>query len=392
MYACRVELRLLSSIRDVHREDWNALVDGRHQPFARWEFLDAAESSGCASVDRGWRPLHLTLWQGGELIALAPAYLRRDSDGDFSRDFGWAASAERAGVPYYPKLIVSVPFTPVTGQRLFVRAGEPLDRAADLIEATYVALQERGVASFHVLFPTAEESALLARRGFEQRLDFQYHWRNDGYRTFDDFLARFDSKKRNQIKRERGEPARQSIEIATLTAETLAEDAAGWAERVATFHAQTVDNMAWGRRFVDRGFYERLFAAWLPSIEVVVATRQARPIALAFNVATPTHLFGRYWGAIEEHRFLHFNVCQYHSIERCIATGRQVFEGGAGGEHKLQRGFEPALTYSNHRIVDARLHRSLTTHLADERQQRLSALRQWQIDRPVLRRAANDVR
>ena len=385
-------MRLQPSVREVPAQAWNALVDGLQEPFCRWEFLDAAESSGCASAERGWQPLHLTLWRGTDLVALAPAYLRYDSDGDFSRDFGWAAAAERARIPFYPKLIVSVPFSPVTGRRLFVRDGEPPELARLLLDQAQVALQARGVATFHVLFPTEAESTQLAAWGWAQRLDFQYHWRNGGYSTFDEFLARFDSKHRNSIKRERNEPTKQGITIRTLDAAELATDPGTWAERVASYHAQTIDNMAWGRRFVDRGFYERLFSSWLAPIEVVVAEREGRPIALAFNVATPTHLYGRYWGCVEEHRFLHFNVCQYHSIERCIATGRQVFEGGAGGEHKLTRGFEPAFTYSNHLFVDPRLATSLQLHLESERAERHAALARWQSDRPVLRLPANVVK
>ena len=235
-----------------------------------------------------------------------------------------------------------------------------------------------------VLFPRAAEAAELEALGLAVRIDFQYHWQNDGYRTVDDFLARFPSKRRNAIKRERAAPERQGIAIRTLRGEELAADAAQWAERCFALHRASTDRMVWGMRWVNRRFYERVMAGMPDSAEVVEARRDGKLVAMAFNLASPSRLYGRYWGAIEEHPFLHFNVALYHSIEECIRRGVSVFEGGAGGEHKLARGFEPAETYAAHLLADRRLDAAVRRHLAEERGQREGAVRRWRVEHPRL--------
>jgi predicted N-acyltransferase len=392
-----LELRIASSISDVPAASWDALA--AHEPdaatpFVRHAFLDALEQSGCAHEGTGWRPRHLTAWRGDRLVAAAAAYLRDRSDGDFGRDWEWAAAAERAGIRYYPKLVLAVPFTPATGRRFLVARGEDRRAAVRFLAAGARALAaEEGAASVQVLFPTGDEAGALGEEcGYFHRVDFQYHWANPGYARWDDFLARFSSKRRTAIRRERAAPLRQGIALRTVRGAELGAEAGAWSGRMLALHAATVDRMAWGMRWVNRGFYRRVLEAMPDAVEIVEARREGAVVAAAFNVASARRLYGRYWGCKEDHPFLHFNVCLYHSIEECIARGLEAFEGGAGGEHKLARGFEPALTSSAHLFLDARLDASLRRHVEREARERRAALARWRSDAPVLKPAAGDAR
>lgn len=384
-----LDLRVLDAISEVPAAAWDALA--AHEPalagpFVRHAFLDALEQSGSASPRTGWRARHLTLWRGGRLVAAAPAYARERSDGDFSRDWEWAAAAERAGLPYYPKLLLAVPLTPATGRRLLVAAGEPRPAAsAALLAGARALADEEGYRSIHVLFAAEDEAAALARAGLAERLDYQYHWVNAGYRAPEEFLARFGSKRRNALRRERAAPARQGIALRTVRGAELAAGAAAWADEMFDLHRRSVDRMAWGMRWVNRAFYRRVLSAMPDALEIVEARREGRVVAAAFNAASATRLYGRYWGCREDHPFLHFNVCLYHSVDECIRRGLQAFEGGAGGDHKLVRGFEPALTRSAHLFLDRRLDAPLRRYLAEEVRARRDALSRWRADSPVLK-------
>jgi predicted N-acyltransferase len=386
--------RVLEHVSEVPAPEWDALAahePARASPFVRHAWLHALERSGCVSARRGWRPRHLAIFCGRELVAAAPAYLT-DGEGDFSRDWSWGAAAERAGLRWTPKLVVGIPFTPATGRRLLVRAGE--DRpglARALARAALDLAREEGAATAQVLFPPEDEVPLLEEAGFAARLDFQYHWVNAGYATPDDFLARFPSKRRNQLRRERAAPAAQGIAIRTVRGEELARDPAGWAKACYELHRATTDRMSWGMRYVNRAFYEAALAGMPDAVEVVEARRGGRLVAMAFNVASPERLYGRYWGCVEEHPFLHFNVCLYHSIDECIRRGVRVFEGGAGGEHKLARGFEPAFTHSAHRPLDPRLDRAIRAFVAKERGEREEALRRFGEASPIFKRASGGI-
>jgi predicted N-acyltransferase len=373
-----VSLRIHRSIAEIAEAEWDALVDGEN-PFMRWAWLEALEHAGCV---RDWHPHHLTLWEGGRLVAAAPAYLKDHSDGDFSRDWGWADAAARAGIAYYPKLTLTVPFTPVTGRRILVAPGVDRDAAvAAIAEGARALAKAEGATSIHVLFPGEAECDELVRAGLAKRISFQYHWKNNNYRDISDFLSRFDSKHRNQIKRERAQPARDGV-----TLRTIRRPGPEWARPMFELHRSTVDKLMWGRRWLNRAFYERVFARMPEPLEVVAAEKDGRLVAGAFNVATPTHLFGRYWGCFEEYKFLHFNVCLYHSLEECITRGVQVFEGGAGGEHKLSRGFEPVETWSAHQFLDARLEAPIRSYLLREVEERAAQLAHWRAQSPILKR------
>jgi uncharacterized protein len=377
-----LRLTVHDQLAGIPEPAWDALLDDAATPFLRWAWLEALEHAGCVKEEHGWRPRHLALWEGERLVAAAPAYLLDTSDGDFSRDWGWADAAQRAHIPYYPKLSLTVPFTPVTGRRILV--AKDFDRAlatAAICEGARELARAERATSIHVLFPLESEAAELANAGLAQRISFQYHWRNRGYQSLDDYLSRFDSKRRNQLKRERAQPAKDGITIRTIR-----NPGVEWAERVFDLHRNTIDKMMWGRRWLNRAFYERVFTRMPEPLEVVAAEKDGKLIAGAFNLATPTHLYGRYWGCFEEHKFLHFNVCLYHSIDECIARGVQVFEGGAGGEHKLMRGFEPAETWSAHQFLDPRLEQPIRAYLAREAEERAQQLARWRAESPILKR------
>jgi hypothetical protein len=379
----KLQIDIQRSLADVSATEWDALLAEDSTPFVRWAWLEAFEHSGCVGEGTSWTPCHLTVREGGSLVAAAPCYLKDGSDGDFSRDWGWADAAMRAGLPFYPKLVVGVPFTPCTGQR-FLTARQ--DLIAVLARALPEVARELGAHVIQVLFPSEAESRLLEDLGLHRRVSFQYHWRNQNYSNADAFLACFSSKKRNQAKRERRAPAEQGITLRTVRGAEIADAPVAWARQAHDLHRSTVDKLMWGRRWLNRAFYERVFTNMPDAVEVVAAERQGKLIAGAFNVSSRTHLYGRYWGCFEEHRFLHFNVCLHHSIDDCIARGLQVFEGGAGGEHKIARGFEPAETWSNHAFLDKRLAMPIRQYLQQEAEERRRALERWYAETPVLKR------
>ncbi|HZN95110.1 MAG TPA: GNAT family N-acetyltransferase [Myxococcales bacterium] len=365
--AAATRLRVLTGVNEVPREAWDALAGPDAPPFVRWDWLDALESSGSASARTGWQPQHLTLWRGQRLVAASPAYVKHHSMGEYIYDFGWASAADALGVEYYPKLLVGAPLSPITAPRLLVAPGEPAaELRQELARAAEEVAKEAGCSSVHVIFPSDAEAGLLEELGWARRLTMQYHWKNPGYRSFGDYLGRFTSKRRHQIKREKGAAAAQGISIVTRRGADLGKEHAALAYRL---YESTCHKFAWGRIQLNRGFFTRAFETLAPFMEVVEATRGGEVIAGAFNLSAGGRLFGRYWGCFEDVPFLHFNVCLYHSIEECIALGRTVFEPGAGGEHKIARGFEPTAIHSAHLIFNRKLDRAIRDALRRERAQ-----------------------
>lgn len=244
-----LSVRITPRLREVDPARWSALLTAGDNPFVDWRFLSALEESGCAATDAGWTPLHLLLYRGADLIAAAPAYLKGDSDGDFGRDWDLAAGAERAGLPYYPKLVIGVPFTPVTGRRFLVRPGEDEGAATEAILAAALKLvRGESLGGLHVLFPTAEQAERLAGLGLCRRVGIQYHWRNAGYRSIDEFYGRFTSKRRHALRREMGAAAQQGITIRTVRGAAIAAEPERFADLAHMLHTSTVDKLVWGRR------------------------------------------------------------------------------------------------------------------------------------------------
>lgn len=360
-----IELRAHASVREIPEAKWDGLAGPSAPPFLRWAWLDAMETCKCVGGRTGWLPHHLTLLEDGVLVAAAPGYVKSNSEGEFVFDQGWAGLAQRLGVRYYPKLLIASPFTPATGPRLLVKEGADRGRLLRALASGLVQLTERlGLSSAHVLFPTEGEAAALADAGLMHRLGIQFHWRNEGYTTFDDFLGRFSSKRRHAIRRERKELEKAGITLETLRGDALTPPII---DAMYGFYVATVDKFSWGRRYLNRAFFEEVCARLPGGIEIVMAREGTRMIGGAMNLASATTLYGRYWGATVDRPFLHFNVCFYHSIDECIRRGLSLFEPGAGGEHKLVRGFLPSLTHSAHHVADPRMAAILAEHLERER-------------------------
>lgn len=379
-------VKVLESITDVPKAAWNALLAPGEPPVLRWEWIAAMEESGSAVPERGWEAAHFTLWRGERLVGAAPAWRKYHSMGEYVYDFGWANAAQQLGVRYYPKLLVGVPLSPITARRLLAAPGEDETAIrATLLAAALEYAKETGCSSVHVLFPPDAEAAWLERAGLVRRSTMQYHWHNPGYRDWNDFLSRFDSKRRHQLKRERGAATKEGITIRTVRSAELDASHATLAWR---FYEATASRYTWGPVQLTEGLFLRAFESMPDAIELVLAERQGRVIAGAFNLHTPTHLYGRYWGCFEEHPFLHFNVCLYHSIDDCIRLGRITFEPGAGGEHKIARGFQPTRIHSAHRLFDERLERAVKDFCRREAAQvarlteegeRIAGLKPWPV-------------
>jgi predicted N-acyltransferase len=334
-------LRVASRIDEVEAADWDAcaLPDN---PFISHAFLKALEDSGSATAETGWLPQHLLLEDsGGTLIGCMPCYLKSHSQGEYVFDHGWADAYERAGGRYYPKLQASIPFTPVTGKRLLVRPGVEQDaREAILLQAAVQVADRLGVSSLHVTFLTREEWQLAGDLGFLQRTDQQFHWRNEGYDSFDAFLAALTSRKRKAIRKERREALEGGVEIEWVTGRDLTE--AHW-DAFFAFYMDT-GSRKWGTPYLTRTCFSLLGQTMADRILLVLAKRSGRYVAGALNVIGPDALYGRYWGGLEDHPFLHFEVCYYQAIEFAIAHKLCRVEAGAQGAHKLARGYLPSET------------------------------------------------
>ena len=379
-----MKVKVLSGIHQVPREAWNALLSPLDAPVLRWEWLDALESSGSTTKKRGWEACHFTLWRGEKLIGAAPAWLKHHSMGEYVYDFAWANAARTFGIDYYPKLLVGVPLSPLTARRFICAPGEDEQLVRrTLLEAVVELGRKEKLSSVHVIFPPAAEAEALQRLGLFRRVGMQYHWTNPGYRSYDDYLGRFDSKRRHQLKHERAAAAKQLIHLRTIRGDEIGKEHAAIAYR---FYEATVEKNGWGQVQLNQEFFLRAFEALKGSVELVVAERAGKMIAGAFNLSTPERLFGRYWGCFEEHPFLHFHVCLYHSIDDCIRRGLKVFEPGAGGEHKISRGFVPTAIHSAHRVYAPDFQAAVETFCARERLQvedvirdgeSLSGLKPW---------------
>jgi uncharacterized protein len=344
---------------------WPRLEGLDDHPSLRFEWLSALEASGAATADSGWLPHHLSLWSGEELLALAPAYLKGHSQGEFVFDHAWAGAAKRFGVDYYPKLLVAVPFTPTTGPRLLhVRGADPELARRSFAGALSTLVDKLELSSAHVNFLPEHEADTLREIGLTHRVGVQFHWQNRAYENFEGFLGAMPSKRRTQIRRERRGRIEQGLSIETLSGDALTPEVV---DHAYTFYLATVDKFVWGRRYLNRAFFEQIASTMRESLEVVLARdERGVPVAGAFNLRGPRTLYGRYWGAKVELPFLHFEVCYYHSIERCIDEGLERFEPGAGGEHKLSRGFEPTRTHSVHLVRDRRFASAIAAYCAEE--------------------------
>ena len=367
-----LRIRVLPAIGDVPASAWDACAnpasnsqDQIYNPFISHAFLHALEVSGSATARTGWQPQHLIAeTEDGAMLGAVPAYLKSHSRGEYVFDAGWAEAYERAGGNYYPKVQVSVPFTPATGRRLLVPSGENADLirrglASGLIELANM----RHASSVHVTFAPEDEWRLLGEIRFLQRNDQQFHWENANYATFDDFLGALAARKRKVIKRERREALEPGIEVQWLTGSDLTETV--W-DHFFAFYMET-GSRKWGRPYLTRQFYTLIGETMADKVLLVMAKRAGRFIAGAINFIGGDTLFGRHWGAIEHHPFLHFELCYYQAIDYAIQHKLARVEAGAQGEHKLARGYMPVTTYSAHYIADPALRRAIADYLKRER-------------------------
>ncbi len=335
-----------------------------YNPFVSHAFLSALEDSGCVSAKTGWMPRHLRLdAPDGSLAGAVPLYVKSHSQGEYVFDHGWADAYERAGGRYYPKLQASVPFTPATGPRLLSAAHHAAETRATLAGGLAALTQQLGVSSAHVTFARDEDMAALQAAGFLRRTDQQFHFRNEGYRDYADFLDTLASRKRKALRKEREQAVAGGIDIVGLTGADITEAAL---DDFFAFYMDT-GSRKWGRPYLNRQFYSLVAERMRDDILLMMARRGGRRIAGAINFVGGDTLFGRHWGCIEHHPFLHFELCYHQAIDFAIARGLKVVEAGAQGEHKLARGYMPVTTQSAHFIAHAGLRRAVADYLEHER-------------------------
>jgi predicted N-acyltransferase len=377
MDSSEITLEAVSSISQIPAEEWDACAnpafsaDGSlggckssYNPFVSHAFFSALEASGSATPRTGWGPRHLLTRYDGVVAGIVPCYLKSHSQGEYVFDRGWADAYMRAGGSYYPKLQASVPFTPATGPRLLIRHDVDQDEIRSALARGLIGLCEATEASsVHVTFAREAEWKFLASHCFLQRTDQQFHWNNQGYRSFDDFLGTLNSRHRKAIKRERREAVASGITIHALNGSEITEDA--W-DAFFEFYMET-GSRKWGRPYLTRSFFSLIGETMAKDVLLIMARRNNRWIAGAINFVGSDTLFGRNWGAVEHHPFLHFEVCYYQAIDYAITHSLKAVEAGAQGEHKLARGYLPQTTFSAHYIADPSLRHAIKDYLKRER-------------------------
>ncbi|MGZ5817901.1 MAG: GNAT family N-acetyltransferase [Burkholderiaceae bacterium] len=335
--------RIVSSLSEIGQPAWDTLVGMQSDanPFLSYAFLDALHETGCACAETGWQPQYLTLWRANQLEAALPLYAKSHSYGEYVFDWAWADAYQRHGLEYYPKLLSSIPFTPVTGSRLLARDAPA---QAALIDALMTIQSQSGMSSTHILYPPQAQAEALHQAGFMLRTGVQFHWLNASYRDFEEFLATLDRKKRKNIRAERRKVEEAGISFRQVRGADVTS--ADWqffkrcyAHTYATHHSTPYLNLA---------FFRRIGVTMPDNILLIIAERDGHPIASSLVIHNKTTLYGRYWGALEEVPCLHFETAYYQPLEFCIKEGILTFEGGAQGEHKMARGFLPQKTWSAH--------------------------------------------
>jgi predicted N-acyltransferase len=335
--------RIVSSLAEVGQPAWDELVSMQPDanPFLSFAFLHAMHESGSASADTGWQPQYLTLWHEKRLEAAMPLYAKSHSYGEYVFDWAWADAYQRNGLRYYPKLLSAIPFTPVSGSRLLARGA---DAEAALIGALSELQQRDGMSSTHVLYPPEAQANALREAGFMLRTGVQFHWINDGYRTFEDFLATLERKKRKNIRAERRKVHEAGVTFRHVPGHDATD--ADW-----RFFKRCYDHTYaahYSTPYLNLDFFRRIGVSMPQNVLLVVAERDGKPIASSLLIHSDKILYGRYWGALKEVPCLHFETAYYQPLEFCIAKGIESFEGGAQGEHKMARGFLPQKTWSAH--------------------------------------------
>jgi len=369
MAEAQIKISTHDSIAAIGQAAWDACacpeaVEGRpRDPFTTYRFLKALEDSGSVGAGTGWQPLYLSAALDGQVIGCAPMFGKSHSQGEYIFDHNWAHAYERAGGRYYPKLQVAVPFTPVTGRRLLLKPGYEELAASALVEGAIEVAEANNISTLHLTFCTEAEAAAGARMGLFRRSSTQFHWENDGYASFDDFLGHLSSRKRKNIRKERARAGDFGGQIRMLTGDGI--EPHHW-EAVWEFYQDT-GARKWGTPYLTRKFFHIAHETLRDDILLILAERDGVPIAGALNFIGREALFGRYWGCREDHPCLHFELCYYRAIDFAIAHGLATVEAGAQGEHKLARGYLPVTTHSLHWVRDPGFARAIGEYLEAER-------------------------
>ena len=345
-------MAFVERLSDLSQHQWNRL-EGTGNPFLRHEFLSGLESTGCVTADTGWQPHHWVEWDdAGTLKGALPCYLKTHSFGEYVFDWAWAEAWAQYGLDYYPKLLSAIPFTPCEGPRLLCSAGEdPWPAGQNAAAAMLDAVEAQSASGWHLLFPDETARKNLHREQWMTRLSCQFHWHNDGFQHFDDFLGTLKSRKRKQIRRERSVVGEQGIRFQKLAGSDITEQALD-----AFFLFYQATYLKRGQRpYLNKAFFQHLADTMPEQLFLVMAVHEGRYCAAALFLHDQERLYGRYWGCLEEYDQLHFEACYYQGIDFCIERGLSRFDAGAQGEHKLKRGFHPHLFESYHWIQDARL-------------------------------------
>ncbi len=361
--------RTTETLAGIGASAWDACANPdpkTHNPFVSHAFLTSLEQSGAVGGRSGWRPQHVLLEDAaGTLVAAAPCYLKSNSQGEYVFDHAWADAYQRAGGRYYPKLQVAVPFSPVPGPRLLVAPGPDRDARETHLAAALVSFaQQIDVSSLHLTFIDEAAARRLEKLGFLLRTGQQFHWHNQGFATFDDFLATFASRKRKSVRKEREQALSSGIEITHLIGSEITE--AHW-DAMYAFYLDT-GSRKWGQPYLKRESFAQFGSTLSERCLLILASREGKPIAGALNFIGGDCLYGRYWGALEQHPCLHFELCYYQAIDYAIAHGLARVEAGAQGEHKLARGYMPTTTYSSHWVRDGGFRKAIERYLIDERE------------------------
>lgn len=358
-----MNIQIISSLAEIKAAQWDALNTTCY-PFLSYHFLRTLETERCVSPQSGWHPQHIVAYENGCLVGALPMYLKTHSRGEFVFDFAWAEAYQRSGLTYYPKLVIAAPFSPVTGPRLLTDPGVNRQKiTSEMINTAVKHAKEHNISSIHGLFLNPEDTSILLSAGFMERSGYQFHWNNHACTSFDDYLSRFKSKQRKNIKRERRRIQEAGVELEMIEGNEITDD--HWLQFY-HLYSNTCSRKG-GMPYLNLSFFKELNTQMSKAIVLAVACFESNIIAMSFFIKTDNTLYGRYWGCMEQYDSLHFETCYYTPIEYCIQHKLTRFDAGAQGEHKISRGFMPTITLSAHWIHHPKLRPAIQSFLHEEK-------------------------
>jgi predicted N-acyltransferase len=360
-----MKIRIFDSIQQIGERNWKPLENPEFL-FTDFKYLSALERSGSLGDRTGWQPHYITCWSDTDLETAVVTYLKNNSYGEYIFDFAWANAYQSVGLNYYPKLVAAIPFTPATGPKILSRREAPIEAKQRIMEALEKNAKELETSSIHALFISQDEIPIFRESNYEIRHSYQFHWRNRDFKNFEDFLSHLKPKRRKEISRERKQVSLAELKISVLTGDQLTP---AHAEMMFQFYYDTTQKMG-GHTYLTQNFFKIVFEEMKEKIVFIIAENsKGQAVAGALNYQSHGSLFGRYWGCLAAYKFLHFELCYYRTIEYAIHKKLKLFEAGAQGEHKFQRGFLPSLTYSAHKIFDPRFQEAISNFIAQEKKQ-----------------------